>query len=67
MNINYEALYEKITGRHTKSKGQLNLFIKFVTDISNNNDSNPLYYDLETLHDFADIFNKKDELKKVLK
>lgn len=65
-NINYRALYKKIVGRSPKSNEQLNLFIKFVTEMCNNNDSNPLYYTMETLDEFADVFNKKDELKRML-
>lgn len=65
-NINYRVLYKKIVGRSPKSDEQLNLFIRFVTEMSNNNDSNPLYYSMETLDEFADAFNKKDELKRML-
>ncbi len=66
ININYEALYEKIFERKPKNNEQLNLFIRFVTDMSNNNNSNPLYYDLDTMSEFAKIFHKKDELKRIL-
>lgn len=66
-NINYEALYEKIIGKFPKNNEQLNLFIEFVTEMSNNNKSNPLYYDMETLYEYAKIFNRKEELKKILK
>ncbi len=66
ININYKELYNKITGRYPKNNEQLTKFIEFVTEMSNNNNSNPLHYDMETLDEYADIFNKKSELKKIL-
>ncbi len=66
ININYEALYEKITGRYPKNKDQLMMFIQLVTEMSNNNDSNPLHYDMETLHEYAKGFKKLNELKKII-
>lgn len=66
MDINYEALYEKIFERKPKDNKQLELFIEFVTEMSNNNNSNPLYYDLDTMSEYAKIFNRKYKLKKIL-
>ena len=65
-NINYKELYNKIIGKYPKNNEQLTAFIKFVTEMSNNNNSNPLHYDMEALDEFADIFKKKDELKRIL-
>lgn len=65
-NINYEALYEKINERKPKNKDQLMLFIQLVTEMSNNNNSNPLHYDMETIYEYAKIFNRKKELDKIL-
>lgn len=66
MNINYEALYEKITDRKPKNKNQLLEFIQLITEMSNNNNSNPLHYDMETMHEYAKIFNRTKELKRIL-
>ena len=66
LNINYEALYEKITDRKPKNKNQLMEFIQLITEMSNNNDSNPLHYDMESMYEYAKIFNRTEELKKIL-
>ena len=67
MDINYGLLYEKIFERKPKNDKQLELFIDFVTNMSKNNNSNPLYYDLDTMSEYAKIFHKKDELKRILR
>lgn len=66
MSINYKLLYEKITERKPKDNNQLQLFIKFITEMSKNNNSNPLYYNLDTLSEYAKVFNKKDKLHEIL-
>ena len=66
LNINYKTLYEKITERNPKNKDQLMSFIQLVTEMSNNNNSNPLHYDIETLDEYAKIFNRTEELKRIL-
>jgi len=42
------------------------MFIQLVTEMSNNNNSNPLHYDMETMYEYAKIFNRTEELKKIL-
>lgn len=66
MNINYEALYEKIANRKPNNKSQLMEFIQLITEMSNNNNSNPLHYDMETMHEYAKIFNRIKELNRIL-
>ena len=66
IDINYEALYENIIKRKPKNNEQLRLFIKLVTEMSNNNKSNPIFYDIEALDDYAKIFNRMELLNKIL-
>jgi len=66
LNINYEALYEKIFEQKSKNENQLKDFIQLVTEMSNNNNSNPLHYNMETMYEYAKIFNRTEELKKIL-
>ena len=65
-NINYEALYEKIIESKPKNKEQLQVFIEFVNEMSKNDGGSPLYYDLESMVEYAKIFNRKEKLNKVL-
>ena len=65
--INYEALYEKIFEKKANNKTQLMEFIQLVTEMHNNNDSNPLHYTTETMYEYAKIFNRLKELKRMTK
>ena len=57
---------EKITENKPKNQEQLQAFIEFVNEMSKNDGGSPIYYDLEALVEYAKIFNKKEQLKKVL-
>lgn len=65
--INYEALYEKIFEKKVANKSQLMEFIQLVIEMNNNNKSNPLHYTSETMYEYAKIFNRLDELKRMTK
>lgn len=65
--INYEALYEKIFEKKANNKTQLMEFIQLVTEMHNNNGSNPLHYTTETMYEYAKIFNRLNELNRMTK
>lgn len=67
MKINYKELYKKIIGREPKDKEQLTLFTEYVNDMKNDNKTNPLFYELETLNEYADVRNRQNDLKRILK